>query len=222
MSTYFCKTGDVPDGTTVIPVKICRPEDIDTVLETLTETQTAYAKSTGFKANRGQLLQLPGDDGQVSHIVFGAGSSGYEGSELLAGKLASDLPRGYYRIDRAPEDWRKNLMAICWGLGAYKFTKYLNNDHTPACLVGDMDDDVCNTVAAIHMGRNLINTPAGDLGPVALQDAAKALAKRYGAEFRAIIGGDLLAENLPLIHAVGRAAHQPPRLIELIWGDEKA
>ncbi|MGB6318997.1 MAG: leucyl aminopeptidase family protein, partial [Litorimonas sp.] len=78
---------------------------------------------------------------------------------------------------------------------------------------------VSDTVAATALGRDLINTPAGDMGPVALQAAAEALAEQHGASVSTVIGDALLEQNYPMIHAVGRAAHEAPRLVELEWGD---
>ncbi|HFB54405.1 MAG TPA: leucyl aminopeptidase family protein, partial [Hellea balneolensis] len=108
-------------------------------------------------------------------------------------------------------------------MGAYKFDRYLKKDHMPAQLLLDANmnpDETAALVKALHNGRDYINTPTNDMGPVALQAAAQNLCDRFGATLTAIIGDDLLAHNYPMIHAVGRAAEEPPRLIELNWGDD--
>ena len=79
--------------------------------------------------------------------------------------------------------------------------------------------ELSRTVEAVTLARDLINTPANDMGPAELEEAARALAKRHGASVRVIVGDELLTENFPLIHAVGRAAARAPRLIELRWGN---
>src|SRR5262249_52464016 len=85
---------------------------------------------------------------------------------------------------------------------------------------GNVDGgDLSRIVDGVTLARDLINTPANDLGPAELEAAARTLAGRHGAEVRAVVGDDLLKENFPLIHAVGRAAARPPRLIDLTWGD---
>ncbi len=76
--------------------------------------------------------------------------------------------------------------------------------------------------AGVTLGRDLINTPANDLGPDALEVAAVTLAAEFGAEAAITLGDDLLKENFPLIHAVGRAAEKPPRLVDFSWGPEGA
>src|SRR6185312_3564990 len=75
---------------------------------------------------------------------------------------------------------------------------------------------------AIMLARDLINTPAEDLGPVELAGAAEDMAARHGARCRVIVGDRLLDENYPAIHAVGRASTRAPRLVDLAWGDERA
>jgi leucyl aminopeptidase len=123
-----------------------------------------------------------------------------------------------------PDDWEWSLLAIGWGLGAYKFTRYLKggDDVSPKLVLTDMHnpEESRAIIAAINTGRDLINTPAGDMGPEALHAEVLALAHRYEAQTSAVIGDDLLTENYPMIHAVGRAAHEAPRLVELLWGDE--
>src|SRR5262249_60992190 len=87
-------------------------------------------------------------------------------------------------------------------------------------LPGNVDgEDLSRILEGVSLARDLINTPANDMGPAELEAAAHALAKRHGAKLRAAVGDDLLKENFPLIHAVGRAARRAPRLIGLTWGE---
>ncbi|OYY25653.1 MAG: leucyl aminopeptidase [Azorhizobium sp. 35-67-15] len=87
---------------------------------------------------------------------------------------------------------------------------------------GDDAAALARTFEAVRLVRDLVNTPANDLGPAELEDAARRLAARHGANFRSIVGADLLARNFPLIHTVGRAATRAPRLLDLAWGPEDA
>lgn len=223
---YFIKKGDLPEEQTVTPIHICRPDGANAVLESLSPAQQTYAKTHKFTGGSGQAVLLPNENGEVAIILFGAGavSDGYRDSALQAGTLAEKLRPGFYEIVSAPEDWDSALLATAWGLGAYKFTRYLKKKHTPPTLVLDGDmrpDETQALVKVVHRGRDLINTPANDMGPKALQAAAKKLAKAHDAQFKATVGNDLLDDNYPMIHAVGRAAHEKPRLLEIIWGDDK-
>ncbi len=222
--TYFIKASAVDAGKTVTPIHICRPDGSGTVLTRLSPAQQTYAKAHNFTGGSGQAVLVPDDLGNVAMVLFGAGgtSDGYSDSPLQAGTLADKLRPGLYEIATAPEDWDRALLATAWGMGAYKFTRYLKKPHTPPTLVLDDEmhaDGTAAMVTALNRGRDLINTPAGDLGPKALHAETKSLAKTHGAEFKATVGKGLLRENYPMIHAVGRAAHEKPRLLEIIWGD---
>src|SRR6516165_5718798 len=136
------------------------------------------------------------------------------------GALATLLPAGAYRFANAPHDSR--LAALAFALGAYRFTRYRKQDgkEVKLELPGNVDgEDLSRIVDGVTLARDLINTPANDLGPAELEAAARALAARHGAEVRAVVGEDLLEQNFPLVHAVGRAAARAPRLIDLTWGE---
>jgi len=225
MSEYFIKAAAVVDNTAITPIHICRPDGADKLLAMLSPAQQAYAKAHKFNGNSGQAVLVPDEAGNVALILFGAGakSDGYGDSALQAGTLAGKLGAGFYQIAAAPDDWDLSLLATAWGMGAYKFGRYLKKSHTPPTLVLSADmcpEETQALVIAVNRGRDLINTPAGDMGPKALHKEAKNLAKTHGAEFKATIGKDLLKQNYPMIHAVGRAAHEKPRLLEIIWGEE--
>ena len=208
---------------TATPIDVCRPDGWNTLKESLTQAQRNFAKARNFDGAKGQRLRLPGVSGEIERVLFGAG--GLEGDvkgAIRMGGLSNFLSSGNYIIRTLPKDWSSRQAAIGWGLGAYKFDRYLQEKRTPPVLVLGEDqnpDEVIAIVEATALGRDLINTPAGDMGPEALHQAAADLAAKFDANLRETVGPELLAKNFPMIHAVGRAAHQAPRLVEIEWGD---
>jgi leucyl aminopeptidase len=143
---------------------------------------------------------------------------------FLPGKLATLLPAGVWRFASPPADPR--LAALAFALGLYRFSRYRateEKDKAPRLELPQSADgaDLSRIVEAVFLARDLINTPANDLGPAEIEEAAAGLAKRFGAAMRSIVGEDLLKENFPLVHAVGKASVRAPRLIDLRWGDAK-
>src|SRR5262249_4839381 len=114
------------------------------------------------------------------------------------------------------------LAALAFALGCYRFARYRSAESKQVRLeIPDGIDgaDLSRVAKGVSLARDLINTPANDLGPAELEEAARALAGRHGASVRAIVGDDLIKQKFPLIHAVGRAADRAPRLIDFTWGD---
>jgi leucyl aminopeptidase len=187
-----------------------------------TDAQRAWVEAAGFKASGNRHVLLPGSDGGLAGVVFGIGDSRdpMARPELLLGLLAGALPAGLYHLASTVED--PELAAVAWGLGAYRFRRYKtgNAEAGAARLTLPQGADLPRALAVVDgvwLGRDLINTPAGDLGPQELEDAARQLAARHGASVASIVGEDLLAQRFPMIHAVGRASSRPPRLIDLTW-----
>ena len=211
------------DDTTATPIDVCRPEDWEELRAKLTPSQQNFAKARGFEGAKSQRLRLPDEVGNIERVMFGVGD--VEGDVLgpiRMGGLASVLSGGPYKIRSLPKNWSKRQAAIGWGLGAYKFDRYLQDKHTPPVLVleeAQNSEEIMAIVEATALGRDLINTPAGDMGPEALHKAAQDLAVKYDANFRVTVGPELLVKKFPMIHAVGRAAHEAPRLVEIEWGD---
>jgi leucyl aminopeptidase len=173
-------------------------------------------------AARKQAL-CPGPNGAIAGVVLGLGN-GSAGdpsgpSEVLLGQLAASLPPGLYHL--ASPTPVPALAAVAWGLGAYKFRRYKSapGDAPPRLKVPEGVDykRIVHEVDAIWRGRDLINTPASDLGPAELESAAAHLAQRHGASITATVGDDLLARGFRMIHAVGRANPRAPRLIDVTW-----
>jgi leucyl aminopeptidase len=179
----------------------------------------AWVEAHGFKGDAGTQLLIPGADGAPVAAVAGIGdpqdpaSLGHLPLLLppLAFRIAADSP-----VAVAPE-----RALLGWGLGAYKFGRYLKSTKPTATLAVDVaaHDEALAVLAASCEVRDLVNTPTEHMGPDELEAAVQALATTHAAGFRCVRGAELLAQNFPAIHAVGRASHRAPRLIELTHGD---
>ena len=112
-------------------------------------------------------------------------------------------------------------MALGYLMGRYRFDRYKSTAATPRLIVPDGHDDLIQMAEAVAMVRDLVNTPCEHMGPEDLHSVVEDLARDFDADFDAIVGADLLDQNYPAIHAVGRAATQAPRLLHLSWGDKE-
>ena len=190
----------------------------------LSAGQRAWLEAQKFNGAVKKQALLPGSDGAIAGVALGIGN-GKSGepsgpSALLAGQLASTLPAGTYALQGTVA--QPELAALAWGLGAYRFRRYKTaapEDGPRLELPAGIDSARVGTlVEAVAFGRDLINTPASDMGPAELEAASRALAGRHGAVVSVIVGDELLAQNFPMIHAVGRASTRAPRLIDIAWG----
>ena len=211
-----------------IPVHIAQPATLATVLATLSPAERAWIGAQAFKPDGRKLLLLPGADGRPTRLLVGVSDRRDDDPssrpELALGMAAALAPPGAYHLDGAIAD--AELAAVAWGLGGYRFQRYKSTPNGAVAglrLPSGIDADrVLAIVDGVWLGRDLINTPANDMGPAELEEAARALAKRHGAKINSIVGTALLERNFPLIHAVGRASPREPRLIDLTWGQPDA
>ncbi len=185
--------------------------------------ETGFAAASGFAARPGQLCLLPGPDG-VGGALFGIGKPATPADRparerFTLARAAEALPAGAWRIEGAPASYDLIHGALGWLFAQYRFARYKTAEPPKARLVcpESVDRDAALAMAAgEYLARDLINTPAADMGPAELEAAARALADRHGAAVE-VISGAALAEGYPMIHAVGRAAGpgREPRLIDL-------
>ncbi|MDF1610353.1 leucyl aminopeptidase family protein [Hoeflea sp. YIM 152468] len=186
------------------------------------KTALAWAQAAGFTASEGSVLLAPTRHGKLAGALFGLGDEA-ECHPFIGGKLARSLPKGDWHIETSPISGA--TMALAFGLGAYRFEPYRKPAADGPRLVIPADADakkIRRTVAAVGLARDLVNTPANDMGPDALEAAFRRLAKHYSADVTVVAGDDLVTKGFPMIHAVGRAADQAPRLLELRWGQPGA
>jgi leucyl aminopeptidase len=174
-----------------------------------------WLAATDFRANPHTHALVPDASGRITQVLAGI----RDADDIYAfSHLPFSLPLGRYSM-------AENANAcFSWQLGSYQFTKYKKAKREPATLVVTPSPAVEKSemiYAAVKLVRDLVNTPTEDMGPQHLSAVAQSLAKEFGATFNEWIGEDLLKHNFPAIHAVGRASHRPPRLIELTWGDVK-
>jgi leucyl aminopeptidase len=184
-----------------------------------------WVAGSGFTGSPGELCLVPGRDGKPVRALLGVAGDGAAEDIWHAASLPTRLLEGSWSLDPQPTAKIANRVAIGWALGAYAYTRYKKAKRRPAELVWPEAADkrhVTRVAEAASMVRDLINTPAEEMGPAELADAACDMAKQLGMEASVIKGDKLLTQNYPLIHAVGRASARAPRLIDLRWGDSQA
>jgi leucyl aminopeptidase len=201
-----------------IPITVVAESELEAWQRGRPPAVGAWLKAQGFKGKAGEVLALPGAEGAVARVLVGRAA---EAPDIwrIAG-LATALPEGTYRLDGGAEP---KAAALGWALGAYRFERYKPDKRPRPRLVwpeGVDRAEVASLAGAIHRARDLVNTPAGDLGPTALGEAVEEVGRAHGARVTITAGDALLKQGYRAIHAVGRAAADPPRLADLVWGDE--
>ncbi|SFJ78875.1 leucyl aminopeptidase family protein [Jannaschia pohangensis] len=205
------------------PVRIVPKGGFDDWLATQDEPVRDWVEANGFDGAAGQILRLPAPDMSVARVLLGwGGAKDRARSRFLAAQAATALKTGTYALDGdlTANEWEE--AALGWLLSSYRFSRYAGKSEPGPQLRAPRGIDAAR-IEAIAAGefltRDLINTPASDMGPDALEAAVRDLARTHGAEVSVTTGDDLLTANFPMIHAVGRAADRAPRLIDMRWGD---
>ncbi|HEX7968297.1 MAG TPA: leucyl aminopeptidase family protein [Stellaceae bacterium] len=212
----------VSESRDAIPVTPVTVDDRAQWSAALDDRGRRWVAAAGFTGDPGKVALLPDAAGNLVRVLAGVAPG--EALWALAG-LPDSLPEGSYRLEPQPERAAATAMALGWALGCYAFTRYKARPRGFAKLVWPEAADrglVERLARGIGLARDLINTPAEDMGPGELAAAAEELAGRNGARCRVIVGEALLAQNYPMIHAVGRASARPPRLIDVVWGEASA
>jgi leucyl aminopeptidase len=202
-------------------LRLLRESAVPRWLRGASVAQRRWLQQSGFRGRAGELALLPGGERAEAIFVFADDGSSADFWRLAG--LPTRLPEGRWQADALPAS-AANRLALAWGIGAYQFIRYRKADSAPAQLAWPRDVDrgaVQRAVDAAALARDLINTPAQDMGPTALARAAADMARRLRMRSRVVVGEALLRGGYGLIHAVGRAAADPPRLIDLTWGQPR-
>ena len=200
-----------------IPVRFVGPdEQTDPAIK-------AWADANGFKGKSGQVLPVTDGQGGIAAVLVGVGE---RFDPMSARGLSAKLPPGLYRLEAEPEDTRAAALAFL--LGAYVFDRYKakpDRDRVRLVAPEGMDIEAALRIAsACALAREMIDTPAADMGPLQIETIAREIATASGATATVVTGDALLEENYPAVHAVGRAAapHRAPRVIEIGWNLDRA
>ncbi|KIN63090.1 Leucyl aminopeptidase [Sulfitobacter noctilucicola] len=205
-----------------IPLHVISEEQLENWLSEQPERNRSWLKAQGFTGALGQAVTLPDDEGGIAlaAIGFGTEKARKRGRFHLAA-AAPKLPEGVYKIASGLEQTVAENECLGWLLAGYRFDRYSKQSPLQAELVAPDSVDVKKIearAAGETLTRDLINTPASDMGPPDLELAARDLAKQHNARITVTTGEDLLTQNFPMIHTVGRAADRAPRLIDMRWG----
>jgi len=210
-----------------IPLYLVSPDDL-AAGKRLPAGAREWVATVGFKAGEDSVCLVPGPKGTIRAVLVGLGGRDVRTLDpFVIAAVPAAVPAGLYKLAGGGKAFAE-AAALGWCLAQYGFDRYkANNGKAPVVLMlpdGADPVPVWQLAEAVTLVRDLVNTPAEDMGPDALQDAAEELAEDFGATVSTLVGEELLDENYPMIHAVGRAAGEgrDPRIIELLWGDEDA
>ncbi len=213
----------IDDDAGAVPITVLRKDRVAAWREAAPPREREWVGASGFSGDAGKLALVPDKNGRLGRVLAGLGD-GDAAMWALAG-LSESLPEATYRLDALPEGGDPTRVALGWAMGTYAFTRYRDRKSGAARLVWPQAADrgqVERLAAGIFLARDLITTPASDLGPEEFAETAARIAKSAGAKCRIVVGDDLLAENFPTIHMVGRASTRAPRLVDIVWGSADA
>lgn len=208
-----------------VPIHLIYEDELDKWRNAQPESTRNWIGANNFRAERHKLLLIPGPQGRPVGVALGLGrqQAGEPFSVWHGASLADRLPDGDYHLAKSLPAEAAAHFAFGWAYGLYRFDRYRQASaarHPQLRLPAGVDAaEIERLRSATSLTRDLINTPANDLSPEGLAQAALDLGRRHGCRSRSIVGDDLLAQRFPAIHAVGRAAAVPPRLVDLEWGN---
>lgn len=204
-----------------LPIHLVTPDGLAARLDALGEPVAAFARASGFEGKAGQMLVLPEANGVIAGALFGLGRRGEAArTPFLPGRAASLLPAGVWAFAGPLED--EGLATLAFALEAWRFGRYKAAPDREVRLVAGPDVDfaaVTRTAEAVRLARDLVTTPANDMGPEELAAAIRAVFEPVGGKVSEVVGDDLLAANFPLVHAVGKGSDRAPRLVDATFGD---
>ena len=211
-----------PADAAALPLHVVTKERLVGWRATLGPDTVAWLAVTGFAAGAGEVALIPGAGGALAGAAIGLGDASTRARQRFQiAKAAAVLPAGAWEIAGPLDPAEAEEAALGWLLARYRFDRYHPGRAALALLKPPAGVDAARLeiiAAGEALTRDLINTPACDMGPQELEAAFLALAERFGATAEVTLGDDLLARNFPMIHAVGRASMRAPRLLDLRWG----
>lgn len=191
--------------------------------DAIPKAATRWASAHGFDGASGKVLTVPDSDGTIAMALVGQGTKATrKRGRFHIARAARLLPPGTYHIAGGLAEQDLEQAALGWLLESYAFDRYRKETPAAAALVAPAGIDAARIeiiAAGEALTRDLINTPASDMGPAELAEATRQLAREHDATLNEIIGDDLIPANFPMIHTVGRASTREPRLLDLRWGD---
>ena len=195
--------------------------DLERFLGARPPEESKWLNAIGFAAKDGELALIP-DGTRLGSAVLGLGT----GRDPHALALFSErLPPGIYALGDVPEAFAGPRAAYAWAIGTYSFDRYravkkgARKEAARLVIPSGVDAEAVSRIAdGVFFARDLINTPANDMGPQELEAAARIVAERFGARLSVISGDALITANYPMIHTVGRASTRAPRLVDFVWG----
>jgi len=204
-----------------IPIFATDAKRLPKLIASMPQSEGRWAEASGFDGSPNSAALIPDAKGGIARVLAGVRAG--DDPWALAG-LALKLPRGRYALGKGPVTIAPEKAAFAWDLGGYQFTRYKKAKRKPSDLQLEASPRVkeaLDMAQAVRLVRDLVNTPTEDMGPEHLSDIAREQAELFGGEFDEWVGDELLAQNFPAIHAVGRAAARAPRLLEIHWGNPK-
>ena len=178
----------------------------------------------GFDAALGDTRLLPGLDGSIEAAVTGFGTAKSRlRTRFGLARAVQSLPAGDWHLAGDLTQAQRDEAALAALLAQYRFDRYRPGKTTTHAMIKAPEG--CDSARLIAMAegefltRDLINTPSSDMGPAELETAFLTLATKFNARVEVICGDDLITQNFPMIHAVGRASPRAPRILSLRWGN---
>jgi len=216
----------IADADAATPIHLLGRAACDTLAPTLPDDIKAIIARAGFSGAAGDMALIPGSGGKLARVYFGMGDAPIPRAMSLRG-LVARLPAGDYRIAERPAELDGGQIAQAWLLGGYRFSRYKQVRDVGPVRLAIPDEaglgEASMIAAACALARDMVNTPANDMGPERIEAIALEVAAAHGAQAQVTRGEDLLPAGYPLVHAVGRAADtaRAPRFIEFAWGDPR-
>ncbi len=203
------------------PLWLLYDDEVAAWLEAQPAARRHWLEAQSFRAERCRVVLLADESGAVAAAVAGLGKRAAALSLWHGAGIAERLPARRFRLQQVFSAAESTQLCLGFAYAAYRFERYRRTAAAgTATLEAPAAADigyVSLAAESLAMARDWINTPAADLGPAELAQAIRQIAERHGATYREIVGEDLLRENFPAIHAVGRASAAAPRLCELCW-----